>query len=157
MKVFISYSTAADQIVALRLQTLAAVSIEGVIVNVPPASTRHAANGVLRADVTQQIAESDVVLAVMIHDPVPGAVAEMNLAISLKKPLIPLVSRSVSPAYLAPFPHFFQLDPNNPQIAEAEIVDYLANLPRPGSNRPLLALCTLALGMILLSAGADSR
>jgi hypothetical protein len=40
MKTFISYSTALDQIIALRLQTMAAVY--GMTIYVPPASTRQA-------------------------------------------------------------------------------------------------------------------
>jgi hypothetical protein len=158
MKVFISYSTAADQIVALRLQTLAVVSMDDVTVYVPPAFTRQSFNDALNFVVAQELEDSDVVLAVMIHNPVQSAVHEMNLALSRHKPLIPLVTASVSPDYYASFPHFL-LDPNDPSKAEADIVRHLASLPRSynGWNKPLLALCTLALGMILVSAGPDSR
>ena len=158
MKVFISYSTADDQIVALRLQTLAVVSMEDVTVYVPPAFTRHSFNGMLNPVVAHQLRESDVVLAVMIHNPAQSAVDEMNLALHEQKPLIPLISPSVSSDSYASFPHFL-LDPSDPSKAEADIVRHLATLPRPGNgwNKPLLALCTLALGMILVSANADSR
>jgi len=157
MQVFISYSTAHDQIVALRLQTLAVVSMDDVTVYVPPAHTRQGSGG-LSLEVVQQVKESDVVLAVMIQNPVQGAVEELNLALRLGKPLIPLVSPSVSPEYYEAFPHFL-LDPSDPSKAEFDIVQHLRALPRPDNawNKPLLALCTLALGMILVSAGTESH
>jgi len=62
MKAFISYSTALDQILALRLQTMAAVY--GMTVYVPPATTRNAAApAALIPEVQKQLDECDVVSA----------------------------------------------------------------------------------------------
>ena len=74
MKIFISYSTAIDQIVALRLQTLA--TVYGLTSYVPPATTRQTANPELSDEVQRKLQESDVVLAVMMHNPALSAVSE---------------------------------------------------------------------------------
>src|SRR5690348_12077389 len=102
MKTFISYSTAADQIVALRLQTLAAVY--GMTVYVPPADTRLSWEGSLDPEVEKQLKTSDVVLAVITQVPSQSAINEMNAAIQYKRLLIPIVSNAVPPQYYGDFP-----------------------------------------------------
>ena len=88
---------AIDQLVALRLQTLAAVY--GLTVYVPPATTRQTIGTGLSKEVENKLRESDVILAVMMHEPAESAVSEMNWALANNKLLIPIVSPSVAPDY----------------------------------------------------------
>ena len=121
MKAFISYSTAADQIIALRLQTLAAVY--GFTAYVPPASTRRTADGSVTMD--------------------------MNQAVKTGKPFIPLVGPAAPAEFSTSFPHYL-VDPMDPSKVERQIVEYLASLRRPDDTPGLLALATLAVGLLLL-------
>ena len=59
--VFISYSAGADQVVALRLQTLA--SVYGFEAYVPPAQTRHSTATLLRQEVRRAIQTADLFFA----------------------------------------------------------------------------------------------
>jgi hypothetical protein len=153
MKVFISYSTREDQVVALRLQTLAVVSDPGLTIHVPPADTRHNVPGALSPHVVQQLSDSDVVLAVMLRNPVDSAVNEMNLAVQLGKLLIPLASPSVNPVYYERFLPYFVLNENEPWKTEQAIVNFLRANERT-VNKPVVALLTLAVGLFLFSAFA---
>jgi hypothetical protein len=63
MNVFISYGAAADQVTALRLQALGAVS--GLNVYVPPAYTRGLPASAIDSESAQQIQTSDVVIGVV--------------------------------------------------------------------------------------------
>ena len=63
MKVFLSYGSAADQITALRLQTLAAVNRLSVVV--PPAFTRESPAPVVESQVARRLGHSHVVLSLI--------------------------------------------------------------------------------------------
>lgn len=154
MKVFISYSTMPDQIVALRLQTLAAVY--GISAYVPPAITRQIVAPQLPEDVRGKLQESDVVLVVMMHDPVTSAIAqEMHWALATGKLLIPIVSPLVSPEYYAAFVPHFVLNPGDPSQTEAAIVQFLTQKQQASETRTaLLALATIAVGLLLFSSDA---
>jgi hypothetical protein len=120
MKTFISYSTALDQIIALRLQTMAAVY--GMTIYVPPASTRQAGGtGLLIPEVQEHLRQSDVVLAVITHRPTPSAVSEMNSAVTLRKLLIPIVGPGVPPEYHSNFEPYFSIDPHDPSQASRSL------------------------------------
>jgi len=148
MKTFVSYSTALDQILALRLQTMA--SVYGMTVYVPPATTRHSPTGLLIPEVQEQLGQSDVVLAVITQMPTPGAVNEMNEAVRLKKLLIPIVSPGVPSEYYINFQHVVLVDPADPSRAEREIVGILAGKQQEkASKTALLALATLAVALLL--------
>ena len=154
MKVFVSYSTAMDHIVALRLQTLAAVY--GLTVYVPPATTRRVATPELSDEVQQKLNESDVVLVVMMHDPAVSAVSEMNWALVKGRLLIPIVSPLVSQQYYTRFQPYFVLNPTDPSQTEGEIVRFLAGKKQAQQAKTaLLALATLALGLILFSSESE--
>lgn len=154
MKVFISYSTASDQIVALRLQTLAAVY--GLTIYVPPATTRQTPNPAISADVQQKLQESDVVLAVMMHNPAAAAVSEMNWALATGKLLIPIVSPFIPHEHYARFQPHFLVNPSDPSQTEGAIVRFLAEKQQAEQTKTaLLALATLALGLFLFSS--DSK
>jgi hypothetical protein len=153
VKVFISYSTAVDQIIALRLQTMAAVY--GLTTYVPPATTRQSPTGELIPEVLAQLNESDVVLAVITHNPVPAAVNEMNFAVQFGRLLIPIVSASVSPENYQGFQHFV-LNLTDLAETEKEIVTFLAKKQQSETGKAaLLGLATLALGLLLLGKQSD--
>src|SRR5579863_1269046 len=123
MKAFISYSTALDQIIALRLQTMAAVY--GVTSYVPPATTRQAGMGDLIPEVRRNLQDSDVVLAVITHNPTQSAINEMNWAVEQHKLLIPIVGAGVAQEYFARFVPYFLVNPADPSNVEKQIVDFL--------------------------------
>jgi hypothetical protein len=151
MRTFISYSTAHDQIIALRLQTLAAVY--GMTVYVPPATTRQTWPGVLVPEVQDQLREADVVLAVITQGPTPSAVAEINTASQLGKLVIPIVSYGVPQQHYIHFPAYFIVNPSDPSQTEGEIVKFLAQKQQAQSTRVgLLALATLAVGLLLFGS-----
>ena len=134
MQVFISYSMSIDQLLALRLQTLAAVY--GLTVYVPPATTRQTLNPGLSTEVEEKLRESDVILAVMMRNPAASAVSEMNSALAYGKLWIPIVSPSVPSKYYAAFPQYFPLDPAAPSQTESAIIGFLARRSRrPNSRR----------------------
>jgi hypothetical protein len=114
MKAFISYSTALDQIIGLRLQTMAAVY--GITSYVPSATTRQF-DSPLSADVLTHLRESDVVLAIITHNPTSAAVSEMNWALTERKLLVPIVGPGVSPDYYRKFEPSFLVDPADPSQA----------------------------------------
>ncbi|MGD1101968.1 MAG: hypothetical protein ABSA59_07860 [Terriglobia bacterium] len=154
MKVFISYSTAADQIIALRLQTIAAVY--GMTIYVPPATTRHVASPELIPEVQRQLNESDVVLAVITHEPVSSAISEMNWALASGKLLIPIVSPGVPQEYYARFEPYFIVNLADPSQTEQQIVRFLAE--KHESEKGKTALIGLAIfATALLLFGADSK
>ena len=153
MKVFISYSTAADQIIALRLQTIAAVY--GMTVYVPPATTRNVATPELIPEVQRQLNESDVVLAVITHVPVPSAVSEMNWALASGKLLIPIVTPGVPQEYYGRFEHFI-VNLEDPSQTEQQIVRFLAEKHQAEKGKKaLIGLAIFAMALLLF--GADSK
>jgi hypothetical protein len=152
MKIFISYSTALDQILALRLQTMA--SVYGVTSYVPPAWTREQSTDA--PDVLRNLRESDVVLAVITHVPATSAVTEMNFATQWRKLLIPIVTDNVAPENYLQFAPFFLVDRQDPSKTEKAIVQFLAQKQQAEVGKTaLLALATLALALILF--GPDSQ
>jgi hypothetical protein len=148
MKTFISYSTAHDQIIALRLQTLAAVS--GMTVYVPPATTRQVWTGFLLPEVQKELQESAVVLAVITQNPSQSAVSEMNLAVATDKVLIPIVGAQVPTEYYANFRPHFVVNPVDPSETEKQIVDFLAGKQQVEAAKAGLLLGTLAIALLLL-------
>jgi hypothetical protein len=154
MKVFISYSTSLDQIIALRLQTL--VAVYGMTIYVPPATTRNDTSGLLIPEVQKQLGESEVLLAVITHVPVLSAINEMNSAVASQKLLIPIVAQGVPPEYYVHFRPYFLVNPQDPSKTEEEIVRFLAEKQQAETaKKALLALATLAVGLLLF--GSDSK
>jgi hypothetical protein len=157
MKVFISYSTAFDQIIALRLQTMAAVY--GMVSYVPPATTRQLNTSQLTTDVTRNLQDSDVILAVITHNPVPSALSEMNFALQASKLLIPIIGVGVAPEYYEHFRPYFVVNADDPSTTEQDIVGFLAQKQQAESTKTgLLALATLTVALLLFGAvGSESK
>jgi hypothetical protein len=151
MKAFISYSTTLDQIIALRLQTMAAVY--GITSYVPAATTRQSDSSYLTSDVRQHLQESDVVLAIVTHNPSASAISEMNWSVAQGKLLIPIISPGVSPEYYSNFQPFFVVDPVDPSQAEQQIARYLAQKQQAQTaNGALIGLATLSVALLVLGA-----
>ncbi len=154
MKVFVSYSTALDQIIALRLQTMAAVY--GVTTYVPPASTRQMIASALTPEVRQNLLDSDVVLAVITHAPVPSALSEMNEAVAQGKVLIPIIGPGVAPEYYIQFQPYFVVQPADPSQTEQQIVQFLAQKQQAQTAKnALIALATLTVALLLFGSLAS--
>ena len=151
MKAFISYSTALDQIIALRLQTMA--SVYGITSYVPPATSRQFDSPQLSAEVLSQLHTSDVVLAIITHNPTAAALSEMNWALAERKLLVPIVGPGVSADYYQRFQPFFVVDPLDPSQAERQIVQYLAEKQQASTTtNALVALATLGVALLVLGA-----
>ena len=151
MRVFISYSAQEDQVIALRLQTLA--SVYGFQAFVPPATTRaRSAVQRLHLSIQQEIRHSDLVLAVVNHTPSNSAIAELNYASSLQKMVVPIVSPWVDQNFLESFPKAFVIDPRDPSRVESELLEFLheKKASRETTNAAV-GLTALIVGMLLLS------
>ena len=153
-KVFISYSAGADQVVALRLQTLA--SVYGFEAYVPPAQTRHSTATLLREEVRRAIQTADLFLAVVSQAPSPAAIAEVEYARVQNKLIIPIVGPYVDRHFLQSFPQAFYIDPSNPGQVETDILNFLQQSHTKKSNRNLfIGLSALAVGLLLLSTTSE--
>jgi hypothetical protein len=157
MKIFISYGGPADQVTALRLQALA--SVNGLTVYVPPAHTR-AANGIL-VDVEsgEHLREADVVLGVVGFALTEACRHELNLGITLGKQMIVMAYPSFASQlqnYLGA--NVVLIDPSQPGETELRIVSHLKSMHvQKTTNTALVALGTLALGLLLFAATAERK
>lgn len=158
MKVFLSYSTVEEQIMALRLQTLGAVY--DLTVFVPPAGTRRTTSAELSKVVRDNIDNCDVVLGVMMQNPVAGAVSELSYALAKGKLVIPIVGPGVDVGVYQGFEHF-QLDPGDPSRTELAILGHLTNKKTSAEKKNVvLALASIAIGLALFwnpKCGCDGR
>jgi hypothetical protein len=156
MKVFISYSTALDQIIALRLQTMAAVY--GITSYVPSALTRQPDVLPLSREVQDNLRRADLVLAVITHAPVPSAELEMNLAMQFRKLLIPIVGPGVPREIYTQFQPVFVVDPASPSNAETQIVHFLTQKQQSEANQTaIMAIATMAVALLLFGSLADAK
>jgi hypothetical protein len=151
LKLYISYGTAADQIVALRLQALAAVN--GLTVYVPPVHTRHLSPASLDPHSELQLHGADVILGVVTAEISDACWKELNVGKTLRKTTIILAAPIVA-AELAPyFPgSIVTINPVDPAQAEQAIVQFLKRSEMEKQNQNvLIALGTLALGLLLFA------
>lgn len=155
VRVFISYSTALDQIIALRLQTIAAVY--GITVFVPPANTRIFPAYALAPDIQSQLNQAEVVLAVITQQPTESALAEMSYAVQVQRLLIPIVSPGVPSNYYSQFEPYFVVNPADPSETEKEIVRYLREKQQQGSGKTAIAALAIFAVALLLLGGGDTK
>jgi hypothetical protein len=151
MKVFISYGFDTDQVTALRLQALGAVN--GLTIYVPPAYTRHIFQGSIDPDGWQKLHDADVVLGVIGAGLSEACRQELNTGLTLKKSMVvmsnPGFASDLQPVFGS---NLVVIDPANPGAAEHGIVAHLKNLnAQQGTKNALLALGTLALGLLILA------
>lgn len=151
MKLYIAYGTEADQVIALRLQALAAVN--GLSAYVPPAYTRqvHAIN--LEPESHAKLLDSEVILGVVTTKISDTLRLELESARELLKEAIVIADSSSAPVLKDYSPgRVVVIDPANPEAAEAEIVKLLKQSEIEQTARTaLIALGTLALGLMLFA------
>ncbi len=175
LKLYIAYGTSADQVIALRLQALAAVN--GLSVYVPPAYTRQPTATALDPQSEARLTDSDIILGVVTTYNVSEVCRqELSAAQSLNKKAIVLADpasaswlQTYSPGKRRVIPraqsaksasslqnHFpgnvVVIDPANPAAAEQQIVQILKQMQiEQAAKTALIALGTLALGLMLFA------
>ncbi len=154
MNVFISYGGVTDQVTALRLQALA--SVNGLTVYVPPAHTRITDGSFMDAESERRLRECDVVLGVIGTSPTSACSEELSLGSSLRKQSIIMAYPAFVPALQARFTSdVIVVDPHQPAAAEQEIVRHLGAIGSQKPSSALVALGTLALGLLLFADTAE--
>ncbi|HYM13422.1 MAG TPA: hypothetical protein VEU62_21970 [Bryobacterales bacterium] len=151
LKLYIAYGTGADQVVALRLQALAAVN--GLGVYVPPAHTRDVSSPSLDPQSATNLHDANVVLGVITTAISEACRQELNTAKTLGKTTI-VIAEPAQASRLEPyFPgSVVAIDPADPARAEKGIVWLLKKAEmEQDSKKALIALGTLALGLLLLA------
>jgi hypothetical protein len=151
LKLYIAYGTAADQVIALRLQALAAVN--GLNVYVPPAHTRHWAATTLEPQSEGRLRESNIILGVITTGISEVCRQELNTAQSLAKRAIIMADPASASRLQAYFPgNVVVIDPANPATAEQQLVQFLKQTEmEQAAKTALIALGTLALGLMLFA------
>lgn len=157
MKVFISYGSATDQVIALRLQALAAVN--GLSAYVPPAYTRQGMVPMLDLEVAPKLAESDVILGVVATGLSPACQQELTWALNAgKNPIVMAYPQFVEMLGTYFTPNLVVVDPVNPELSEMGILHHLKALHQQktasmqeGAAIALVGLATLALGLLMLT------
>lgn len=151
LKLYIAYGTAADQVVALRLQALAAVN--GLSVYVPPAYTRRVDAIDLEAESHAKLIDSDVVFGVVTTGISDACRQELDTAQICSIERIILADPTPAFQLRACFPdNIIMIDPANPAMAEQEIVQVLERTKMEKASRTaMIALGTLALGLMLFA------
>jgi hypothetical protein len=151
MKLYITYGTEADQVIALRLQALAAVN--GLSAHVPPAYTRrvHAIN--LEPESHAKLLDSNVILVVVTTSISDTLRRELEAARELLKEAIIIADPPSASVLQEYFPgRVVVIDPANPAAAEEEIVSLLKRTEiEQTAKTALIALGTLALGLMLFA------
>jgi len=148
LKLYIAYGTDADQVIALRLQALAAVN--GLSVYVPPAYTRQPRSA-LDPQSDARLRESDVIIGVITVAISEVCRQELNAAKASGKKTI-VIAKPALASWLEPyFPgDLVVIDPLDPAAAEQAIVEFLTKAEiAQQAKKTLIALGTLALGALV--------
>jgi hypothetical protein len=150
LKLYIAYGTETDQVIALRLQALAAVN--GLDVYVPPAHTRRPASAGDNLRSLIELEQSDVIIGVVTTAMSEACRLELSTAKQRNKKTI-LVAEPRLASWLQPyFPELVVIDPADPAAAERAIVEFLRKSKmEENAKKALIALATLALGLLLFA------
>ena len=156
MNVFISYGGVADQVPALRLQALGAVN--GLTVYVPPAYTRQGVPTLLDPETLQRLREADVVLGVVGAGLTDACQKELNAGLTLQRKMVVMSHPEFAPQFQPSLGwNVVVIDPVDPGGAEIEILKHLKTLDaRQNAEKALVALCMLALGLLILATADRS-
>lgn len=151
LKLYIAYGTATDQVIALRLQALAAVN--GLSVYVPPAYTRQPAATEVEPQILDKLLNSDIMLGVVTTGISEVFRQELNTAQSFNKKPIVMADLALAPSLQGFFPgNVVVIDPANPAAAEQQFVQILQQAKiEQAAKTALIALGTLALGLMLFA------
>lgn len=148
---FLSYGDAADQVTALRLQALGAVS--GLTVYVPPAHTRQQRPAVLDPKASQELSDAEGVLGFIGNGLSEACLRELNTGVALHKNTIvmayPHLAQQLQPYF---GPNLVVMDPVHPDQSESELVRQLRHVDAAQTaKKALLGLGTLVLGLVILA------
>ncbi len=147
---FASYSQRDNQVLALRLQTLASTRT-GLQVYVPPASTRGRGLAQSGREI-EGLREANLVLAIISRDVSSTMQKELGLAQQLGKPIVPIVLGDAEVTGLKPGQPVFHVDPRNPAESGQAIVEYRGGAHLSKSNvESAVALVLLAMGLLILA------
>jgi len=151
VKIFISYGDSADQVTALRLQALGAAN--GLVVFVPPAHTRHGVPALMDSNSSQKLNEAEIVLGFIGSGLSEACRQELKTGMTLRKNMIVMAHPDLADLLR---PHFGQtlvvIDPLKPHESELAIVQRLKQIDaQQSAKKALLALSTLALGLLILA------
>jgi hypothetical protein len=151
VKLYIAYGAASDQTTALRLQALGAVN--GLNVYVPPSFTRTDDLPSMDAQSEGNLRTSDVVLGIVTSSVSESCRRELNTAKALGRKTIVMAEPTIASQLEPFFPgNVLIINPADPARAELGIVDFLKKTDlEPGARTALLALGTLALGLLLFA------
>jgi hypothetical protein len=152
-QVFVAYSHREDQVLALRLQTLASTR-PGLTVFVPPASTRSRAANVSDAGSDWgHLKNADLLLALIRGTVPPRMEQELQYASGLGKPVIPITVGDTAQQHSIQGYSWFHLDPTDPTSTEQRIMAYLDSLKVGKDSREAVgALILLTLGLMVLGS-----
>jgi hypothetical protein len=149
LRVFVSYSQREDQVLALRLQTLASTRA-GLQVYVPPASTRGRGLTHSAAEI-QELRDANLVLAIVGGTVSSTMQKELGLAQQLGKAIVPIALGDAKVTGLKAGQPVFHVDPQNPGESEHAIVEYLGKAHLSKSNvESAFALVLVAVGLLIL-------
>jgi hypothetical protein len=132
--------------------------VNGLTVYVPPAFTRQSVPALLDPEVGQKLNEAEVVLGVVGAGLTEACRQELNASVGLGKQMIVMAYSEFVQQLQPYFRNLVEIDPLNPGNAEVGILEYLKSIggAQAGAKTALLALGTLALGLLIL-APADRR
>jgi len=157
--VFLSYGNdPEEQIIALRLQTLAAAY--GISVLVPARGeidvrTNTRVAGPL-AEVRRMIDRSDCVLAIATTEIGHAARAEISYALTRRKIIIPILREGISLSPPLTELPVFRFTPWNTGQVESQVVDFLKRQKLSQQNQQTIgALVAIGLGLFLWAALAE--
>jgi len=150
LRIFVSYSQREDQVLALRLQTLASTR-PGLLVHVPPALTRGRAPSQSNGDL-HELHQANLVLAVISRAVSPTMQKELQVAQQLGKPIVPIVLSKAEISGLHPGQPVFHVNPQAPWESEHQIVEYLGQAHLGKANvESVVGLILLAVGLLILA------
>jgi hypothetical protein len=150
-KVFLTYGSGPDeQLTAWRLQTLA--TSQGLHVTVPH---RNGGRESTASQVHRAIAQCDCVLAIVTGNIGSAVAEELNYALAIKKPIIPLIWEGVYvPPAMQGLP-ILRFSPWNTGEIEAKVIDLLQQRKFDKEKQQTIAgLVAIGLGLVLIAAVA---
>ena len=158
LKLYIAYGTAVDQVIALRLQALAAVN--GLSVYVPPAYTRRVTAINLEPESEAELIDSDIILGIITTGMSDACRQELNAAQSFGTKAMVIAD----PACASWLQNQFRgdvvvIDPANPAAAEQQIVQLLKQTEiEQAAKTALIALWHLSVGTyVICPSGMTGR
>jgi len=131
--------------------------VNGLTVYVPPAHTRQGFPTRLYPEAGQRLNDAEVVLGIVGAGLAEACRQELDTGMTLRKNMI-VMTYPMFAAQLQPYfgPNLVVIDSTDPGAAEVGIVQHLKTMDaQQNAKGALLALSTLALGLLILTLAAD--